>query len=55
MRPCRQTPALRLLTQELGVLLSDQDPASVTTTAATGARIGRWPAAAGSDAESKCG
>ena len=46
---------LRLLAQELGVLLSDQNPAGVTTTAATSARIGRWSAAAGSGAESKCG
>jgi hypothetical protein len=47
--------ALRLLAQEIGVLLSDQDSASVTMTATTGAPIGRWSAAAGSGAESKCG
>jgi hypothetical protein len=52
---CRQTPALRLLAQELSVLLCDQYPASVTTTAATGVPIARWSAAAGSGAESRCG
>jgi hypothetical protein len=43
-----QTPALRLPARELGVLLNDQDSASVTTAATTGAPIGRWSAAAGS-------
>jgi hypothetical protein len=57
VRMCGQPAdaALRLLAQELGVLLNDQDSASVTTTATTGARIGRWSAAAGSGAASKCG
>ena len=51
----RQAPALRLLAQELGVLLSDQYPASVTAAATTGAPIGGWSAAGGSGAESKGG